>query len=218
MPRFLMSVVLLTMSAWTHHALAASFDCARAGSSVERMICTDPTLSDLDDLLSAVYRSHERDSDEDGSPVVERAILEAQKRWLAARNACGDSDCLEKRYEERIGALAPCPTGRRGTDELCIAMVEQAERALQREEQRSSAQLAKSFATYTNAEDYVAAAQDALRETQAAWRAFRNAECAYEPLRAGMSFGYSADVTVLCKLEMTRKRRALLKAATPKDD
>ena len=218
MLRLLIIVTLLASGAWASPSKAASFDCARAGQRVERLICGDPTLSELDDLMNTVYRSHERESTEDESIVMDAKVLQAQKRWIAVRDACRDAACLEARYEERIDALAPCPSGRRGTDPLCLAMVDQAEHALQRVERRAEARLAKDFAEYTNAEDYIAATLEALREAEKTWRAFRDAECAFEPLRQGMSFGYSADITVRCKLEMTRARKRGLIAVLRDDD
>lgn len=37
-------------------SLAASFDCARARTPVERMICADPALGGLDEQIDARYR------------------------------------------------------------------------------------------------------------------------------------------------------------------
>jgi len=34
---------------------SASFDCAKAKTKVDKLVCGDPTLSDLDDKLSALY-------------------------------------------------------------------------------------------------------------------------------------------------------------------
>jgi uncharacterized protein len=38
------------------HALAASFDCAKASTRVERLICADKDVSALDDRLASTYR------------------------------------------------------------------------------------------------------------------------------------------------------------------
>ena len=42
---------------WTSELGAASFNCAKAQSPLEKAICSNPTLSAADDELNAVWRS-----------------------------------------------------------------------------------------------------------------------------------------------------------------
>lgn len=206
-------IVILDVVGGQALAQVASFDCKRPGTKVETMICGDPLLSDLDDLLHSVYRSHARPDDEGETEELNLPdkVVDEQKRWLVTRNGCGDAACLETQYEARIDALASCPSGRRGLDPQCKELLEQADRALQRVEVQMETHLAKRFAEQSNAEVYVPTAQDAFRHAQIGWRSHRDAECAYLPLRDGMSFAYTAEVEFLCKIQMTRKRRRELR-------
>ncbi len=86
------------------HVQAAGFDCAKAGTRVERMICADPALSALDAQLARAYRDGARRTAE-----PERYIRE-QRAWLKARDVClahGDATaCLHDHYTRRIQALS----------------------------------------------------------------------------------------------------------------
>ena len=80
-------------------AHAASFDCAKAHSKVEKMICVDAELSRLDDDLSARYQQvwNEYQQDEE--------IRQVQKQWLKSRDACRDVKCLSNHYTQRLASL-----------------------------------------------------------------------------------------------------------------
>ena len=81
---------------------AASFDCAKAYSKVERMICTDSELSKLDDQLNNSYQQAIKQSKDKPEEIKE------QKRWLKEiRNICIDADCLKSAYSVRIQNLSP---------------------------------------------------------------------------------------------------------------
>jgi uncharacterized protein len=91
--------VLLTS---TLPAQAASFDCAKANSKVERTICTDSELSKLDDQLNKTYQQAMEQSKDKQHEFKE------QKRWLKEiRNICTDVDCLKSAYTSRISDLSP---------------------------------------------------------------------------------------------------------------
>jgi len=81
-------------------AEAASFDCGKAVSNVEKLICGDGELSKLDEDLNRAYlQSLER-------PDVKQQAIISQKQWLKfTRNPCLDSVCLKKVYETRIKEL-----------------------------------------------------------------------------------------------------------------
>lgn len=78
---------------------AASFDCAKAGTKVEKMICADAELSRLDEELSAAYKTALQDEKRADS------IRQAQKQWMKERNKCQDAVCLESSYLNRIKDL-----------------------------------------------------------------------------------------------------------------
>ena len=80
---------------------AVSFDCSKATTKIEKIICSDNELSKLDDQLSSTYKTSlqvERDAD---------AIRHGQKEWMKARNACQDVACIRLAYEKRISDLSP---------------------------------------------------------------------------------------------------------------
>ncbi len=91
------ALVLLTLGA--NFACAASFDCDKAGTKVEKMICADPELSKLDEELGKAYnKALEANSDQ-------ASIKQKQRDWLKERNKCANSECIRTRYQDRIANL-----------------------------------------------------------------------------------------------------------------
>lgn len=90
-------------------AQAASFDCSKARSVQERMICGDARLSEMDDRLAAAYTSALQAS---YSPEQVRT---EQRQWVALRNRCSDPACLEEAYERRTAALTGTQSAYQGT-------------------------------------------------------------------------------------------------------
>ena len=80
---------------------AASFDCDKAASPVEKMICSDSQLSELDSQLAGTYstaRTRAADSDQ---------LKHDQREWLKSiRKECQDVACFKDAYTARISALA----------------------------------------------------------------------------------------------------------------
>ncbi len=85
--------------------LAASFDCSKAATRQEQLICADAELSRLDSELGQRYAEARRSADDPA------ALRRAQREWLVQRNRCGDSDCLAAAYRERIAALSASADG-----------------------------------------------------------------------------------------------------------
>lgn len=82
-------------------AHAASFDCAKAATKVEKLICADAALSKLDDELNVTYKTILQDGNQADS------IKQAQKQWVKERNGCSDSVCVKQAYETRLSTLRP---------------------------------------------------------------------------------------------------------------
>lgn len=80
-------------------ALAVSFDCAKAKSNVEKLICSDRELSKLDDALEEAYRAMSVRSGDIGQ------LMRDQRGWLAQRNTCQDRECVKVSYETRLEDL-----------------------------------------------------------------------------------------------------------------
>jgi uncharacterized protein len=97
----LVQAIVLASGLGAGSVQAASFDCRRAATKIERMVCATPNLSALDEELAAVYRGALAEMASAG----ERAdsLKRDQLQWLRyTRDACRASECLRKAYEERI--------------------------------------------------------------------------------------------------------------------
>lgn len=98
----LLLVVLLMVA--PRVAIGASFDCSKAGTSVEKTICASQTLSRSDEQLAKAYESVLVLSDH---PEI---VKSQQKEWLRhIRDACQDEPCLQSAYEHRLTQLAATP-------------------------------------------------------------------------------------------------------------
>ena len=80
-----------------------SFDCKKASTTVEHLICSNSELARLDSDLARAYsiaRSKSSGSQKD-------QIVFTQKRWgQDERNGCGeDVECMKATYEDRISLL-----------------------------------------------------------------------------------------------------------------
>jgi uncharacterized protein len=86
---------------------AASFDCAKAASATEKLICNSPRVSDLDEYLGRYYGAARAELGRGGACLVPN-----QREWLRkVRNACKDSACLERVYLHRLAELDPLQPG-----------------------------------------------------------------------------------------------------------
>ena len=94
-----LAVALLTYFVMAGSTYAASFDCAKAATNVEKLICEDPKLSKLDEDVSVAYKTALQDTKQGA------AIRQAQKQWLKTRDDCHDSTCLTQSYQQRLGEL-----------------------------------------------------------------------------------------------------------------
>ena len=82
------------------NSYAAGFDCRKAGTFLEKAICSDGSLSKLDEFLNDTYKKAIAESKDPNS------IKKEQRTWLnKIRNKCQDLNCLQRVYEERIISL-----------------------------------------------------------------------------------------------------------------
>ncbi|MDR0665977.1 MAG: ankyrin repeat domain-containing protein [Campylobacteraceae bacterium] len=81
-----------------HKITGASFDCAKASSKVEKLICSDEKLSELD--LETAYLFKRAFTDMIDQSRI--ALKNLQNSWLKTRNICKDKKCIEEAYEKRI--------------------------------------------------------------------------------------------------------------------
>jgi uncharacterized protein len=96
-PAFLLAAALVLPNAFVVGVHAASFNCAKAGTAVERMICANPKLSSMDEKLNKAYR------DALATGPKPELLTSYQRDWLKdVRNKCKDVPCLEQVYQSRL--------------------------------------------------------------------------------------------------------------------
>jgi uncharacterized protein YecT (DUF1311 family) len=79
---------------------AASFDCKKAKTEIEKMICSDGEASQFDEELARKYKK--------ALTLVsyKDQMKKQQQEWIKTlRNACKDETCLQREYRDRIAAM-----------------------------------------------------------------------------------------------------------------
>lgn len=78
-----------------------SFDCNKASSTAEKLICSSSQLSMLDVQLNGVFKQAVANA---GDP---KQVLALQKAWIKnVRGLCNDVECMTKAYQQRLDQLA----------------------------------------------------------------------------------------------------------------
>lgn len=81
--------------------IEASFDCGKAASKIERLICSSPETASADARLAKAYAAAKAKS------ADANALKVQQVDWMKSeRNACTDAACLLKVTEDRIQKLS----------------------------------------------------------------------------------------------------------------
>lgn len=79
---------------------AVGFDCSKAKTEVEHLICGNSELNELDRSLNRLYRNITMNPEK---PVAQ---VQAQRNWLSSvRDRCKSVGCLKAAYRRRIEAL-----------------------------------------------------------------------------------------------------------------
>lgn len=80
---------------------AASFDCRKATSAVEKIICSpgNSELQNLDWEMNSAYLNVLQDEKQTDD------IRHSQKRWMKERDACSNADCIRQAYKARLTVL-----------------------------------------------------------------------------------------------------------------
>lgn len=94
------ALLLLIVAIIMSNAFAASFDCSKASTFVEKTICADEELSSLDVKLADAYNTAIAGTSD------KVALRDEQRLWLReTRDKCNNVDCLNKVYRLRIAIL-----------------------------------------------------------------------------------------------------------------
>lgn len=96
--RGLISLIAILLFCVASTISAASFDCTKAATHVEKIICSNAFISKLDDQLSIDYRKEiEKATNEEKTNLIKY-----QKHWLKfTRNRCEDAKCVRRAYWSR---------------------------------------------------------------------------------------------------------------------
>lgn len=171
-------VLLALFASIAGTAEAASFDCERAGTRVEHLICDSVDLGMLDDELDGAYQGA---LDRSLHPEIVKA---QQIAWLKSREACAEAKCLIALYQQRIEALSAqsdeppmCQDVRTPAMNGCMAeYTRRAKSELDRYLAAARKRLRAQIADETDPES----ARDALAgldASQTAWETYEKAEC-----------------------------------------
>lgn len=98
---------IIAMLLVPHVAAAQSFDCSKAQTPIEKMVCADKSIAELDEYLGRYYAAARS-----GNPAAASCLQSDQAEWLKVkRNACGDAACLKTAYLDRLAELDPLQPG-----------------------------------------------------------------------------------------------------------
>ena len=109
-----MSLAFFPILGLAHPAVAAdgpSFDCAKAGSSAEEVVCSDPELSALDVELADTYGAALAAADglDAGAEEAVATLKATQRGWIKGRDECWKAEdlraCVETAYLQRSAEL-----------------------------------------------------------------------------------------------------------------
>lgn len=190
--------VLLTFLAPAALTLAASFDCSKAATLVERTICANDELSKLDDAMGATF---EIEVAQEGRA---QKLKSSQRAWVAIRNRCTDATCLIQRYEERMAELAcdkdssmlGSAIGNMQCSHFRLRVLEWQLKPL------LDARAREVLETSNNIEY----SKTVLAEEDRAWRVYRDAQCALHGSTEGGSDGWKNAFAGHCAVDETKKR------------
>ena len=94
---FEITVLICLSSAIAH---GASFDCNKASTRTEKIICSNVKLSSADEQLAKIYKEALAASTD------KEALRREQREWLSSqRDVCTTAECMLDAYLARIGLL-----------------------------------------------------------------------------------------------------------------
>lgn len=187
-------------------AQAASFDCKKASTPVEKLICDSIDLEMLDSQMNGAFQGAQERSN--NPPQVKAS----QVAWLRARDSCRDKACLEASYRKRIAtlmAVSESPPECEGPtslsmDDCAATYADRADKELVRYLAVARADIADS--AKQSGESSNREALEDFDEAQNAWAEYREAECG-----AVYSRWISGTIRILKNLSC---RTAITKART----
>jgi uncharacterized protein len=110
----LICIAVVLAAGFSAVAIAAdgpAFDCAKAESSAEELVCSDAALSALDRDLADTYRAALAAAEglDAGAEEASSTLKATQRGWIKGRDECWKADdlrtCVERAYLERTAEL-----------------------------------------------------------------------------------------------------------------
>lgn len=90
-----MKISIMAILLMSSVLFGVGFDCNKASSNVEKMICDDRELLQKDNQLNHIYKLL--------IPLSSANFLkESQRKWIKKRNTCKTLDCLHEHYNSRL--------------------------------------------------------------------------------------------------------------------
>ena len=204
------AVVASSLLFGANAAAAASFDCKKASSRIEHLICDDIDANYYDGQLQAAYQGA---LDRSNHP---EQVRQQQRDWLKQRDACGDSACVAAASKKRVALLSSLSD----EPEICSDDRTLAINACGDEyNRRADLELARYLAAARKrliddaADDKVfTASRDAIPKfdaSQKVWQAYRKAECeaVYTDWSDGTIRGAMYNA---CYLALTKERTRVI--------
>lgn len=141
------SILFLAFASGAH---SASFDCQKAKSVNERLICEDAELSKLDDELAFAYKEALRKS---SNP--KELVANQRDAWRHREKECSSKACLVDWFSQRqtyFSATPSQPTAQLPTAYLPSTLLSTAEKALKEKDYVTAFKLFKPLAEQGNSE------------------------------------------------------------------
>jgi uncharacterized protein/Tfp pilus assembly protein PilZ len=98
--RLFVKKLLIMMLLSVISVFGTSFDCAKAKTNVEKMICSDAELSALDENLSKAFKEALKSTDD------KEQLKKEQFAWMKERDKCKSNECLQEHYNNQIQTLS----------------------------------------------------------------------------------------------------------------
>jgi uncharacterized protein len=97
---FIKNLLFIFLIIFSCNTFSASFDCAKATTPIEKLICSNNSLSTKDEALNKTYKTALSKTNN------QKELTKRQLNWLKnTRNQCNTVECLEYVYQERIDNL-----------------------------------------------------------------------------------------------------------------
>lgn len=94
-------------------AQGPSFDCAKASTRIEKMICSNEELSELDKELNVAYTMAKESTD------ISDHVKSLQRKWVKRRDLCKDYNCLRAIYQRQLKLLMNLQKDSDGQIRIC---------------------------------------------------------------------------------------------------